>query len=1087
MSTLTHNPPSPTRWWHREADKVVCTLCPRECHIKEGGRGFCFVRANVGNELVLTTWGRSSGFCIDPIEKKPLNHFLPGTPVMSLGTAGCNLGCKFCQNHDISKSREMDTLASVATPEAIVDACKRTGCRSVAFTYNDPTIWAEYAIDIARVARAEGIRTVAVTAGYISKEARGEFYSWMDAANVDLKGFTETFYRKLTQTELAPVLDTLKFLKHETDVWFELTNLMIPGENDSPDETRAMCDWIVRELGPDVPLHFTAFHPDFKMLDYPPTPHETLIRARQIALDAGIHYAYTGNVNDGDRQSTYCHHCGHMLIERDWYVLGKYNLRGNRCGKCDAVIPGVFDSDSTQGPVPGTWGNRRVPVRITSDAADLVQISRSAGANATLTDNRAQAEDDSQPASKGPTMTSTAWQMPVPANAAAKVDFTDEQQQTLLEHTRELVAAYARGHNTIDRKLPDDIANAPAFGIFVSLHRGKALRACMGNWGDHRTGRNVTIGTLLPEVTRTAVTSDPRFPRITVAELPVLTLEISLMHNPREVQATGTDRVAAVEVGTHGLVLATPQGRGLLLPHVATEHGWDAREFLDHLAAKAGLPSNAWQSEQSQLLTFETALYIQPPPDSEFDATQLTQPVARELLTACESLRSTGIYNDELGNHPVLASKADEMLGLFIQTVSGIGGTALGPNHSMLSLSEIAVQQIREAQQKRGTAADDRIARAFVMWQPIALTRADYPSRHQLLANCAVFARAFDNGKGGVWGISMPTGQREDRVARALQSIGKTPAQWAAGEARLTSYSVAIFADQTAKAPLKNVPTDVRPPARAGQFYPATNDAVLKEVDQYLAMKDDGVKPRDVRAVMLPHAGWVYCGKTIGKTLAHVNVPDRVIIIGPKHTPHGRNVSIAPHTAWRVPSTDATMSKGIAIDSAMVASLLKHVDPSMQLTAEPDAHALEHGSEVLLPFLHRRNPNVRVTPIAIGRMSFEHTTTFAAGLAAAVAASDEPVLLVISSDMNHFASEAEGRRRDGLALDAMQSGDAQSLFDTCVNNEISMCGMIPAAIIMQALQKTTPTIKPELIHYTTSAEASGKTDQVVGYAGVVIA
>jgi len=351
------------KWWHTDphSGKVVCTLCPRECHIPTGSRGFCFVRANVDGKLALTTYGRSSGFCIDPIEKKPLAHFLPGTPVLSLGTAGCNLGCKFCQNWDISKSREMDTLAGEATPEAIVAAAKETGCRSVAFTYNDPTIWAEYAIDIAKVARREGIKTVAVTAGYISPEARREFYQWMDAANVDLKAFTESFYRKLCQTELAPVLETIKYLKHETNVWQELTNLLIPGENDSPEETKAMCGWIVDNIGDEVPIHFTAFHPDFKMMDKPRTPHETLINARQIAIDMGIKYAYVGNVHDVKRESTYCPGCGGVVIERDWYELGQYNLIGDSCKTCGTKIAGVFDEELNRA---GDWGRKRVPLRV---------------------------------------------------------------------------------------------------------------------------------------------------------------------------------------------------------------------------------------------------------------------------------------------------------------------------------------------------------------------------------------------------------------------------------------------------------------------------------------------------------------------------------------------------------------------------------------------------------------------------------------------------------------------------------------------------------------------------------------------------
>ncbi len=349
----------PTSWWHVDGDKVVCTACPRECHIPQGQRGFCYVRANVDNKLELTTWGRSSGFCIDPIEKKPLAHFLPGTPVLSFGTAGCNLGCKFCQNHEISKSREMDTLASDdATPQTVVAAALRTGCRSLAFTYNDPTVWAEYAIDVAREAHLHGLKTVSVTAGYINPDARAALYDHIDAANVDLKGFTEKFYRSLTQTSLQPVLDTLMYLVRETSVWVEITTLVIPGHNDSPQEIAAMSRWIERELGADVPVHFTAFHPDFKMLDTPATPHAALLRCRQIAMDSGLRYVYVGNVHDKANESTWCPSCGQCVIGRDWYVLSDWNLRAGRCSRCDAVIPGVFEDS------PGHWGAKRQPVQV---------------------------------------------------------------------------------------------------------------------------------------------------------------------------------------------------------------------------------------------------------------------------------------------------------------------------------------------------------------------------------------------------------------------------------------------------------------------------------------------------------------------------------------------------------------------------------------------------------------------------------------------------------------------------------------------------------------------------------------------------
>jgi pyruvate formate lyase activating enzyme len=349
-----------TKHWHTiDKGRVQCDLCPRYCKLHEGQRGLCFIRANLNGAIVLTSYGRSSGFCVDPIEKKPLNHFLPGTPVFSFGTAGCNLACKFCQNWDISKSREIDTLADSASPQQIASTAHELGCRSVAFTYNDPVIFHEYAIDVARACHERDIKTVAVTAGYVCEEPRKEFYSEIDAANVDLKGFTDDFYVHLTGAHLQPVLDTLLYLKNETDVWFELTTLLIPGKNDSSEELNDMTRWVVDNLGPDVPMHFTAFHPDYKMLDIPATPAQTLNRAREIAINNGVRYAYTGNVHDKQGESTYCHQCGERLIGRDWYVLSDWNLdTEGRCLNCGTLCAGVFEAR------PGEWGAKRLPVRM---------------------------------------------------------------------------------------------------------------------------------------------------------------------------------------------------------------------------------------------------------------------------------------------------------------------------------------------------------------------------------------------------------------------------------------------------------------------------------------------------------------------------------------------------------------------------------------------------------------------------------------------------------------------------------------------------------------------------------------------------
>ena len=349
----------PTEYWHRLDDgRIVCDVCPRFCALREGQRGLCFVRACEEGRIVLTTYGRSSGFCVDPIEKKPLHHFLPGSAVLSFGTEGCNLSCQYCQNWDISKSREISKLSQEASPEAIAHAARDLGCESVAFTYNDPTIFLEYASDTADACRALGIRSVAVTAGYICSKPRADFFSHIDAANVDLKSFREKFYRELTGAHLEPVLETLAYLRKQTNVWLEITNLLIPGYNDSDEEIHDLTRWVVESLGPDVPIHFSAFHPDWRMRDVPATPPETLAHARRIAIRNGVRYAYTGNVRDDRGESTFCYRCGGLLIGRSGYAITAWNLADGRCPGCGEPCAGVFQT------APGRWAGQRVPVRM---------------------------------------------------------------------------------------------------------------------------------------------------------------------------------------------------------------------------------------------------------------------------------------------------------------------------------------------------------------------------------------------------------------------------------------------------------------------------------------------------------------------------------------------------------------------------------------------------------------------------------------------------------------------------------------------------------------------------------------------------
>ncbi len=352
----------PARWWERDDNRLKCTLCPRYCTLSEGQAGFCFVRKNEGGQMVSLAWGTSTGFAVDPIEKKPLKHFLPGTGVLSFGTAGCNLGCKFCQNWSISKAKITQRQTLECTPEKVVALARKQGCPSIACTYNDPVIYAEFMDDIGKEARRQGLQTVAVTAGYVTESAREEVFRHVDAANVDLKAFTETFYRKLTLSSLKPVLDFLVWAKTHTNMWLEVTTLLIPDHNDSTYELEEQCRWMVDHLGAETPLHLTAFHPDFKLRDKPRTPRSTLERARDIARNAGLSYVYTGNVHDVTGQTTFCPGCDHAVIERDWHRILSYDLVDtNRCGRCRTEIAGVFEADHpfSNDPSSSYHGGRR--------------------------------------------------------------------------------------------------------------------------------------------------------------------------------------------------------------------------------------------------------------------------------------------------------------------------------------------------------------------------------------------------------------------------------------------------------------------------------------------------------------------------------------------------------------------------------------------------------------------------------------------------------------------------------------------------------------------------------------------------------
>ncbi|MFY8201002.1 MAG: AmmeMemoRadiSam system radical SAM enzyme, partial [Pirellula staleyi] len=471
------------------------------------------------------------------------------------------------------------------------------GCKSVAFTYNDPVIWAEYAIDTAKACRAIGIKSVAVTAGYMSPEARREFYVHMDAANVDLKAFTEDFYRKITYSHLEPVLDTLRYLKQETDVWFEITNLIIPNGNDSPDELARMCDWILKELGPDVPVHFSAFHPDFRMRDRPPTPHETLLKAHEIAKRSGLRYPYVGNVHDVSHSSTFCWSCAALLIERDWYQLGNYKLLGNLCGLCGAEQSGKFDHE------PGDWGRKRQPVNLDSfRQSNQLAVSNQVSLPVLRLPTQRPHVSSSEEAMTSPILTA-----PVKLAMLKFDELSDEQNRSIHRATQLAVIAATCGCNVAKDWLEvlGPLAELHVMGMFTTLSRGKQLRGCCGFLGRPTALKDAILHTAL----RT-VREDSRMAAISTAEIKYLSLDVSLLASPIRLTAAAGERLDHVIVGKHGLKITLGQPSGLLLPSVPVEQNWTAEEFLQGVCRKAGLPESAWTNEDAILETFEGHLIV---------------------------------------------------------------------------------------------------------------------------------------------------------------------------------------------------------------------------------------------------------------------------------------------------------------------------------------------------------------------------------------------------------------------------------------------------------------------------------------------
>jgi AmmeMemoRadiSam system radical SAM enzyme/AmmeMemoRadiSam system protein B/uncharacterized protein (TIGR00296 family) len=1087
------------RWWtplENDSSRLECQLCPRRCALRPGDRGFCFVRENRDGRIVLSTYGRSTGFCIDPIEKKPLNHFFPGTPVLSFGTAGCNLGCKFCQNWDISKSREVARLSESAEPDAIAQAAINTGCRSVAFTYNDPVVWAEYAIDTALACRALGIKTVAVTAGYISPPAREEFFGHMDAANVDLKAFTEEFYQKVTYSHLAPVLETLSYLKRETDVWFEVTNLLIPAANDTPGELRKMCDWLLGAVGDGVPVHFTAFHPDFRMRDRGATPPETLYAAYDIARACGLKFPYVGNVHDGERQSTCCPGCGGLLVQRDWYQLGRYDLRVEvpggpaHCRACGTSIPGRFET------AKGNWGSCRQPIRIGDYAftPGNVQVARDSMAyrvpSAGEFERRVHAIE--YPATKEYDMTTTSTNPSTGPGESAKPQgpsllqlnrLTAEQRRSVLEMGAGGLAATVTGQ--MIKSTPEvlgEFAQSIVMGVFVTLKRGELLRGCCGVMG-----KPMPLGPAIASAALKTAKEDQRMAPISPCELPYLTLDVTLLGPFQRVQEHGAERAQGVRIGRHGVMIQRNNHSGLLLPGVAIERGWSAEQFLQAVCFKARLPGDAWQNADAQLLVFEgesiSGAISDLLPVNLPNIAPL--PLTQEDVKAYAQVAAQNIVAIATGGTPsyVIPQLPDANVNAIVLSMQWGQGESAAPqqgNAIQVSFRPGVPLQSTLFQMCQNAAATFQ-RQGFQGEFQLGVTVGFDPAMHGYGRNADL------SGIDGTQRAIVITEQRhcgvvfdpqrspEESLAFLRQVL---PVQARDGGVHTLQVLSTMPQVSAAVGPSALNLGGIRPAAVAGKFYPAQDAARRAMVEGLMA----GDPPQAVAplAVMVPHAGLKYSGSLAAKVWRSVEgLNERTaIIVSPKHTPEGVNWAVAPCDLWGLSNTTAFETDR---------ELRSRIAESIQ-AAELDAgaHQQEHGIEVQLPLLERLAPKCKVIGLAMRGGTWEEIQQAAGEFAELLRSLESLPLLVISSDMNHFAPDAENRRRDRLALDAFASGDPQRLIDVCRSHEISMCGLVPAAFILETLRQLEQPFRVQEVGYATSADVTGDRSQVVGYAGALI-
>jgi AmmeMemoRadiSam system radical SAM enzyme/AmmeMemoRadiSam system protein B/AmmeMemoRadiSam system protein A len=1030
---------------HAEDERIRCVACGHRCLIGEGKRGICKVRFNDGGQLKVP-FGYVAGLQCDPVEKKPFFHVYPGSDALTFGMMGCDLHCSYCQNWVTSQAlRDSAAVAPVrpVTPAQLVDIALRERARLVVSSYNEPLITAEWAVAVFEQAKAAGLACAFVSNGNATPEVLDFLAPWICAYKVDLKSFDDRHYRELGGT-LGNILDTIRMI-HDRGIWLEIVTLVIPGFNDSDAELREMARFIA-SVNADIPWHVTAFHKDYRMTDPDATPPRTLLRAAEIGAEAGLRFIYAGNLPGrvGAWENTRCPGCGDTLIERYGYLIRAYRVTPvGGCPRCQTILPGI-------------WPAQKSAVRTGNDMTAYVQRLPRAVTIAPQT---------------GVPMTTAS-----PPAAASSFPLNVDDQERLMITARAMVRAIAHGDET--KSHDAELANFGArliAGAFVSLKRGKQLRACTGNLGDL-----MPLPVALKDAATRTVWEDVRFPVVSPSEIDHLEMEVWLLHTPAIVSVNGEDRVAAITIGKHGIQVVRGQQRGLFLPSVATDSGWDALQFLNQACLKAGMHASAWRDDATTLYTFEGQVMRCRLGDGS--ATPPRRPPVCELgdLAKYAELCRANIIALLSGTIPsyFFPNLPDgDVTGVMLSLQSGGPPTHLlqltlrGSVPVQTTLFKLCQNAAEVLTRQRPTleaikALDIKIA---ILNDPVLhgsvqehdLAGVDSAHRAILVVERNKNAMVFDASK-----------PAEEVVAEAVRQTHVTqPA--GASVFSLDTLSSGPFT-------LANVPQPVRGPAirqpgAAGTFYPAEADKLSAIVDELLAGES---QPAPWAAAMLPHAGLAFSGRLAARVLKRLRLPRTIIVIGPKHTAFGMDWAVAPHQTWAFP--------GGSIESDFIlARRLCEAIPGLEMDSL--AHQREHAIEVELPLLARLAPESRVIGLAIGAGDLADCKRFAEGLASVMKEREDRPLLLISSDMNHFAPDAENRRLDAIALDAIERLDPTSLYETVTQNHISMCGLLPAVIVLETLKLLGGLTRAERVGYATSADVTGDTSRVVGYAGMLFA